>query len=219
METYIQGLVLQSSLILALGAQNLFVLDCGIHKRSPVAVALVCALCDALLILLGVLGAATLFQMVPFFQLALSAAGVFFLVFYGARKLREGFGTSSLAEMKSTSSGTLKATLIAALSFSLLNPHVYLDTLVLIGGYSSRFPVASDRLAFGAGAASFSFVWFFALSLGAAAISLKLRSPKVLRRISLVSGCILIALGLKLAWESSHLLGLPMAVAANAVGK
>ena len=202
MQTYLEGLFLQASLILALGAQNLFVLDCGIQKRHPLLVALICSLCDTLLILLGVLGATQLFKKVPIFQPILGVAGVLFLIYCGAVKMNEARRPIPVGVQTVKASHTFRSTVIAAFSFSLLNPHVYLDTVVLIGGYSSRFPATADRLLFGAGAASFSIIWFLSLGLGAAAISSQLNSPRVLRYISLVSGLILIFLGLKLARDT-----------------
>lgn len=202
MNPFLEGLVLQASLIVALGAQNLFVLDCGLQKRHPLAVALVCSLCDLILIILGVFGAAVLFETVPLFQPILAIAGVTFLIYYGVKKLREAHRPEAFNMFSPRVSTTLQATLIAALGFSLLNPHVYLDTVVLIGGYSSRFASISDRMLFGAGAASFSLFWFIALSLGASAISSKMKSPRFLRWISFGAGLVLIALGLKLGWEA-----------------
>jgi L-lysine exporter family protein LysE/ArgO len=202
METFIQGLLLQSSLILALGAQNLFVLDCGVRKRNPLLVAVTCGFCDLVLIILGVLGAAALFRAAPLVQPIIGAMSVLFLLYYGLLKLREGLRSSTVTQAVSDQSITLKATLIAALSFSLLNPHVYLDALVLIGGYSTKFPAVGERLLFGAGAASFSLIWFLSLAFGAAAISTYLKSAKVLRGLSLASGVVLIVLGFKLGTEA-----------------
>ncbi len=202
METFIQGLLLQSSLILALGAQNLFVLDCGVRKRNPLLVAITCGVCDLVLIILGVLGAAALFRAAPLIQPVIGALGVLFLFYYGFLKLREGLRSTAISQTAADQSVTLKATLIAALSFSLLNPHVYLDALVLIGGYSTKFPAMGERLLFGAGAASFSVIWFLALAFGAAAISTHLQSAKVLRGLSLASGVVLIALSFKLGTEA-----------------
>jgi len=85
--------------------------------------------------------------------------------------------------------------------FSLLNPHVYLDTIILVGGYSAKFPDLAERLTFGAGAASFSTIWFFGLSLFASTFSSILKNEKMTKVISVVSGLILLSLSLKLGRE------------------
>lgn len=157
---FVQGMVLQASLIAALGAQNLFVLESGLTQRKPWAVAAVSSLCDAALIVVGVAGAATVFVAVPELQIILGVLGTGFLAWYGLLKVREGMagGGAKLDGRAGTS-----RPLLAALAFSLLNPHVYLDTVVLIGGFSARFDALPERLVFGAGAALFSLVWFFGL--------------------------------------------------------
>jgi L-lysine exporter family protein LysE/ArgO len=137
MEKFVQGFLLQASLILALGAQNLFVLESGLKRQRHLWVATLCTLCDALLIALGVLGAATIFVRLPWLKILFGILGVAFLAYYGWIKL-----TEKPAKQKSTSFSSKKVVPLRVvtgqtLAFSLLNPHVYLDTLVLIGGFSA----------------------------------------------------------------------------------
>ncbi len=196
-----QGFILQASLILALGAQNLFVLDAGLKKRFPYWVALVCAICDLILVFLGVLGAATLFIMAPWLKVAFGALGVVFLFYHGVRKAREFFKINYDNLISTESGKDFKKTLLAALGFSLLNPHVYLDTVVLIGGYSAKFPSAGERAFFGLGAGTASVIWFFSLAFSAVHLGCFIKNAKAMRWVSLVSGMILLALGCVLGWE------------------
>lgn len=199
-DIYLQGFLLQASLILALGAQNIFVLNSGLHRERHLLVALLSSVCDTLLILIGVLGIATVFVQIPWLKIAFGMVGVAFLAYYGGLKLKEAYRFQSVSQSGFTR-GTLKQTVLTTLAFSLLNPHVYLDTLVLIGGYSAKFPLLSERLVFGLGASSFSFIWFFGLALMASLGSQLIHNPKAMKAISLVSGFILLWLSVKLGFE------------------
>ena len=203
---FAQGFFLQASLILALGAQNIFVLNSGLRKQRHLLVALVSSICDTLLIFVGVLGVATFFVQYPAMKIGLGVVGVGFLFFYGVTKLKEAKNGVSISQ--STAKATsVKQTILTSLGFSLLNPHVYLDTVVLIGGYSSKFTELTDRFYFGAGASAFSTIWFFGLALLASVASRFLNNPRAMRGVSLVSGVILVLLAVKLgsdvlAWIS-----------------
>ncbi len=197
MSILFEGFFLQASLILALGAQNLFVLESGLKKQRYLLVASLCSLCDALLITLGVLGVATLFVQIPLLKIGLGVFGVAFLLWYGVVKLFEKPASLENSHALKKSSH-LRTVVLQTLAFSILNPHVYLDAIVLIGGYSTTFPTALERAWFGAGAALFSVVWFFGLALLSARASKLLNNPKTMRMIFVISGCVLIALALKL---------------------
>jgi L-lysine exporter family protein LysE/ArgO len=202
MESYVaalQGFVLQSGLILALGAQNIFVLESGLKRRKHWHVAALCSACDAALISFGVFGAGVFFLTYPGLQAAMGAAGVAFLIWYAILKLREGLSEGQASETAAPKD--LRRPLAAALAFSLLNPHVYLDTVVLIGGYSTQFEATISRAAFGAGAAAFSTIWFFALVGLAARMSVILSSAAGRRAIALGSAAILFTLSLALGAE------------------
>ncbi|WP_374078770.1 LysE/ArgO family amino acid transporter [Bdellovibrio bacteriovorus] len=197
---FIQGFILQASLIFALGAQNIFVLESGLRRNSPALVALVCTVCDLLLILLGVVGAASIFIQFPLIKIIFGVLGVVFLLYYGYQKLREDVSPITLTS-KDQNKVAKKTIVLQALAFSLLNPHVYLDTVVLIGGVSAKFPELSSRLVFAAGASSFSALWFFSLGLGSARVGPFLQSPSRLRKVMIVAGIILILIGVQLARE------------------
>lgn len=195
---FTQGFLLQASLILALGAQNIFVLNSGLRRQQHTLVALVSSVCDTLLVMIGVLGVATIFIQVPALKIGLGVLGVGFLFIYGALKIKEGFRGNTSNPTQPMIAVTRRQAILTSLGFSLLNPHVYLDTVVLIGGYSAKFAHASERLVFGAGASLFSTIWFFGLALLAAQAQRILRNEHALRRVSLVSGLILISLSVKL---------------------
>lgn len=197
---FVQGFFLQSSLILALGAQNIFVLNSGLMRQRHLLVAFVSSVCDTVLILIGVLGVATFFIQFPVLKVGLGLVGVSFLAFYGFVKLREarrGLNfTQSIHKAK-----TIRQTIITSLGFSLLNPHVYLDTVVLVGGYATKFSHWSERFYFGGGASAFSIIWFFGLAILASLGNRLLSSSNAMRTISFISGLILISLAIKLGMD------------------
>jgi L-lysine exporter family protein LysE/ArgO len=153
--------------------------------------------------LLGVLGAASVLMQVPWLKILFGVLGVAFLAYYGVLKL---FETPTMHTESRQSAQVLSLALVTsqALAFSLLNPHVYLDTVVLIGGYSTQFTTTIERVLFGTGASLFSALWFFALALFAAAMGKFLNNARAMKIVSVVSGVILVALAVKLGidvWE------------------
>lgn len=198
---FFEGFLLQASLILALGAQNIFVLESGLKKRRQFLVAATCSICDALLIAVGVLGASSIFLKIPWLKIAFGLVGVFFLIYYAIKKINEGIKPSLAEKATSTSINSARQVLLLSLGFSLLNPHVYLDTVVLIGSYAAKFTVVENRMLFGLGASLFSTLWFFGLAYFASAMSSLLNSPRSMRTIALLSAAILLALSWKLSSE------------------
>jgi L-lysine exporter family protein LysE/ArgO len=177
---FIQGFFTSAALIIAIGAQNAFVLRQGIKREHVFVVALICALSDALLIALGVAGLGTLVQANPVLLSIARYGGAAFLFTYGVfaaqRVWRAGRGKGvALSAMATTAfDGTqplsMRAAVLACLAFTYLNPHCYLDTVVLLGSISAQFEGAL-RWTFGAGAVAASIVWFFALAYGARALA------------------------------------------------
>lgn len=202
-DSFLEGFILQSSLIMALGAQNLFVLECGLRKRRHLLVATLCSICDTFLIALGVLGAGSLFTKYPILKISFGAVGVLFLAYYGILKLFEK-PKSGIQVSQAQDQSNLKSIIACTLAFSLLNPHVYLDAIVLLGGYSAGFATILERSLFGAGAALVSILWFFGLSSLSAQLSPLIGSIKALRRIYFVSGAVLLALAVNLGIEVAH---------------
>lgn len=192
------GLVLQSSMILALGAQNLFVLEKGLVKDRPFLIAAICSICDVSLILMGVLGAGAFFAQNQQLALVLKLAGAAFLLKYAYGKFREAGKASSTQAQKVLKQSSLASIVLSTLAVSLLNPHVYLDTVVLLGGFSMKYPIFADKIYFALGAGLFSVIWFFALSFGAVYFSSALSKPKTMKLINYGASGIMTYLGVGL---------------------
>ncbi len=165
------------TLILAIGAQNAFVLRQGLMRLHVFAICLVCALSDAVLIAAGVAGMGTIASMAPWLLDALTWGGAVFLFVYGALSLRRALRPGALraAASGATSRGRALAT---ALAFTWLNPHVYLDTVALIGAVSTQFAGRPLKAAFAAGAMTASFVFFFGLGYGARLLAPVFERPR-----------------------------------------
>ena len=165
MSIFTEGFILQASLILALGAQNIFVINVGLKRNYHILAATICALCDVILILLGVLGVSALLVNAPIFKIIIGALGTAFLMYYAFSKLLEAYKGFSSKRMSESEQLSKKLVVMATLGFTLLNPHVYIDTFFLVGGYSTRFETLSEKLIFGLGAGAFSTIWFYFLAL------------------------------------------------------
>jgi L-lysine exporter family protein LysE/ArgO len=192
--SYLNGLLVALGLIMAIGAQNAFVLAQSLRREHHVSVALVCMTCDAILITAGVFGLAALLQQYPLAMEVTRWGGVLFLVGYSLLALRRAFADQSLvAGTAERPRRARRAVLLTTLAITLLNPHVYLDTMVLIGsiGAQQSWPVW-----FVAGAASASILWFFSLALGAARLAPMLQRPITWRIIDLLVAVMM----LKVAW-------------------
>jgi L-lysine exporter family protein LysE/ArgO len=162
--TFLKGFGAGGGLIIAIGAQNAFVLSQGVRKNHYIIIPLICAVCDALLIALGVTGMGSLIASSKTLSLIAGIGGAAFLFLYGIGSFRSAIKGGALsASQKVTTS--LKKVVFTTLAVTLLNPHVYLDTVILLGSISSQFK-QPGHLFFGAGAMLASFVWFFSLSLG-----------------------------------------------------
>ena len=201
MDQFLEGFLLQASLILALGAQNIFVLESGLKKRRQLLVATTCSVCDAFLIAIGVFGAASIFVEYPYLKVTFGLLGVLFLAFYGIKKIQESLNYESKSIETSDTSHSFKKVVALSLGFSILNPHVYLDTIVLIGGFATKYHEISERAVFGMGAASFSTIWFFGLAIFAQGMSSILNNQRSMRMVSLISGIILLVLTIKLGHD------------------
>ncbi|RED18481.1 LysE/ArgO family amino acid transporter [Pontivivens insulae] len=165
MDAALAGFFLSFGLILAIGAQNAFVLRQGIRGEFVLPVVLTCAISDALLITLGVSGFGAIMAAAPWVEPAFRWGGAAFLLYYAFRAARSAWtGGEGLDPAKGPGAG-LRATILTCLALTWLNPHVYLDTVILLGSISTQY--AGARLAFGAGAVTASFTFFFMLGFGA----------------------------------------------------
>lgn len=165
--TAISGFALGAGLIIAIGAQNAFVLRQGLRAEHIWAVVAVCVVCDWALIAVGALGFGWLVARLPLATSVAAWGGALYLVAYGAMSLRSAFRSEVLdTSAVARSLPAVRPAVIATLAVSLLNPHVYLDTVVLLGSVAGQYP-PTLRAWFAAGAACASLVWFCALGFGA----------------------------------------------------
>ncbi|MFG6412436.1 LysE/ArgO family amino acid transporter [Roseateles sp. DC23W] len=193
---FAQGWAMGLGLILAIGAQNALVLRQGLRRQHVGAVVAVCTLSDWLLIALGVFGLGALIQSSPLLLQVFRFGGAAFLLGYAAMAARRAW--RPVAGLQAAGQGnSLGATLAAALAFTYLNPHVYLDTVVLLGGLGARQP-AELRPAFVAGACVASAMWFGLLGFGAAAAAPWLARPTTWRVLDAGVALLMAGLGLQL---------------------
>jgi L-lysine exporter family protein LysE/ArgO len=188
------GFLVGGGLIIAIGAQNAFVLRQGLLQRHVFAVALFCAFSDAMLILLGVGGMGALVVASPLLLKLATWGGSAFLIAYGFFAFHRALNPSAM-HMADTAggSGSLGSALAACAAFTFLNPHVWLDTVVLVGSISATHGDAG-RWMFGAGAAIASFVWFFALAYGARLLVPLFAKPAAWRILDLMIGMVMWAI-------------------------
>lgn len=167
------------SLIMAIGAQNAFVLRQGLLQSHVFWICLICAGSDAILISVGVAGFGALSQKAPWLEPAMRYGGAAFLVWYGLRSFQAAMRPRSL-EQSGDQAQSLGTAVLTCLALTWLNPHVYLDTLALLGAISSPYH-GSDRWAFGVGAVCASFCFFFSLGYGAKYLTPVFASPAAWR--------------------------------------
>jgi L-lysine exporter family protein LysE/ArgO len=177
LQSYFNGLVIAIGLIMAIGAQNAFVLAQSLRREHHLPVAALCVLCDVVLVSAGVFGLATVLAQSPTLLAIARWGGAAFLLWYGCKALRRAFSPNALAA-EGQAPRSRQAVLLSALAVTLLNPHVYVDTVLLIGSIGARQAVPG---AYVAGAASASLVWFFTLALGAAWLAPWLARPATWR--------------------------------------
>jgi L-lysine exporter family protein LysE/ArgO len=193
---YIPGLLLGLSLIVAIGAQNAFVLRQGLRKEHVFAVCLVCAVSDALLIIAGIAGFGQVIKTLPWLEPVMRYGGAAFLLFYALRSFISAWRNQSGLSPLETPHASFQKTLLTVLSFTWLNPHVYLDTLVLLGSVSTQYE--GHKIAFALGAMSGSFLFFFSLGYGAYYLRPLFAQPAAWRVLDFIIGCIMAAVGFNL---------------------
>ncbi len=197
---WVQGFLVSFGLIVAIGAQNAFVLRQGLMGHNVFWVALTCFLCDALLISAGVFGLGVIGSTVPWFSLVLSLAGALFLLWYGFLAFRRSFLGGQVLEMSDENSPSILKSIGITLAITLLNPHVYLDTVALIGSVAVGFDVSQKRY-FLMGAVSASFVWFFGLGFGARRLLPLFKKPRSWQILDALIGVIMWAIAGSLLWR------------------
>lgn len=186
---FLPGFLLGLSLIVAIGAQNAFVLRQGLRGEHVLPVCLTCALSDAVLILAGVGGFAQAAAWIPWLETAMRYAGAAFLIVYGLRSFRAAMRPGGSLTPAGDAAAGLGATLATCLALTWLNPHVYLDTVVLLGSVSTQF--TSHTEFFTLGAMTASFVFFFALGYGARLLRPVFARPGAWRVLDLGIGVVM----------------------------
>lgn len=192
----LSGFLLGASLIIAIGAQNAFILRQGLLRRHVFILCLICALADAVLIALGVGGLGTLVAQAPVLVKAVTILGALFLGAYSLIAFRRALHAEAMKAAEGATAN-LGAAVAACLAFTFLNPHVYLDTVMLLGSLSAQFP-GNARLAYGAGAALASFAWFFGLGYGARLLQPIFARPAAWRVLDVMIGVVMAALAISL---------------------
>lgn len=195
---YLQGVLLGAAMILPLGPQNAFVMSQGIRRQYHLMVALLCALSDMVLIAAGIFGGSALLSQSSLLLGAVTWGGVAFLLWFGWGAMKTAFSKNlalASAEVMKQSRWRIIATMLAV---TWLNPHVYLDTFVVLGSLGSQF--ADDaRSWFALGTMTASFTWFFALALLASWLAPWLNTPRVQRVINFFVGVVMWGIALQLA--------------------
>ncbi len=193
---FLNGFVLGGSLIVAIGAQNAFILRQGLLRSHVFILCLIAALSDALLILAGVAGFGTIVNSDPVLLTAVTAGGAIFLLAYAALAAKRAWQPQGM-EAAQQAAPTLARAITTLLAFTFLNPHVYLDTVVLVGGLSGSYE-GHARAAFGAGAMIASFVWFFTLGYGARWLAPLFAKPAAWRVLDGLIALVMLLLALSL---------------------
>ncbi len=185
----LQGFGLGASMIIPIGAQNAYVLNQGIKRQHHLATATTCLVCDILLICMGIFGGGAVISDNPVLMLVMTCGGIAFLSWYGFMSFRSAWKmTDNEAEKhQSILKISRRSVVLGALAVTLLNPHVYLDTVVILGTLGGQY-LGDDRIAFAVGTLSASVVWFYGLSLGAAKLAPWLGKPHIRRWIDILVG-------------------------------
>ncbi len=194
---FLTGFATSFALILAIGAQNAFVLRQGLMRAHVFWLCLLCAASDAMLIVAGVLGFGAIVSLYPQLPQIMAWGGAAFLAVYGAMRFVAAWKGEYALQLAGKSAG-LWATLATGAAFTWLNPHVYLDTLGLVGAVSTQYPDALQKTTFGIGAVLASFVFFFSLGYGARLLGPVMQSARAWRILDVLVGVVMWALALKL---------------------
>ncbi|MBI4900271.1 MAG: amino acid transporter [Actinobacteria bacterium] len=185
------------SLIVAIGAQNAYVLRQGLRREHVGIVVAICAVSDLLLIAAGTLGIGALVRYVPWLLVALTWGGVAYLLWFAYRSFRSARHPAVLASSAAAARSSVVAT---ALALTYLNPHVYLDTVVMLGTLATQQD--AGPWVFAAGAGTGSLVWFTVLGFGARALSRPLGRPRTWRVVDVLVGLTMLAVALRLALDA-----------------
>lgn len=195
MNAIFAGFGLGLSLIVAIGAQNAFVLRQGILRQHVAAVVAICAVSDALLIAAGVAGFGSMTLLVPWLEPVMRWGGALFLFYYGVRAFRAAWHGGHALHGAQSEAESLSVVVTTCLLLTWANPHVYLDTIVLMGSISAQY---DNRLAFGAGAVLSSLTFFVVLGYGARVLAPLFANPRAWQGLDLLVGTVMWLVALSL---------------------
>ncbi len=196
MHAFLSGFSLTISLILSIGAQNAFVLKQGIKKEHIFIICFICGLSDAVLIFLGVSGFGFLVEKFPSIETLARYGGFTFLFAYALKSFYSAYSMSHQLNPEGTAPKSLFKTVLLTIAFTWLNPHVYLDTVLLLGSFSTKFGDMAPL--FGFGAMTGSFIFFFTLGYGARILAPLFKKPKSWKILEFIIGCIMLFLAIML---------------------
>lgn len=197
----LQGFGLGASMIIPIGAQNAYVLNQGIKRNHHLTTATVCSFLDIFFISLGIFGGGALLSQNETLLTSVTLGGIVFLSFYGFLSFKSAFANSNQTTTDSIKAiGGRRAVVVGAVAVSVLNPHLYLDTVVILGSIGGQFE-GPDRTSFAIGTMTASFVWFYSLSLGAAKLAPTLSKPRVKQGIDITIGLMMYVIAFLLAKE------------------
>lgn len=197
MFAFLPGFFAGLSLIVAIGAQNAFVIRQGLSRQHVFVVVAICAIADAALIALGIAGLGAIIQGLPWLLEGVRWFGVAYLTWFGIKSVRSAFKNEAM-DVSGAQTKSLKKVVASVLGFTLLNPHVYLDTVILLGSISNQF--AEDRWVFGIGAMTASFVWFSSIGFGARAASRFMSKPIFWRVLDSLIAAVMFTIAFYLAF-------------------
>lgn len=197
--TFKIGMLLGLSIIISIGAQNLFVIQQALRNEYTYSSALICFLCDFILIVSGVAGLSAFLIKFPGLKLAILIFGILFLSWYGFKSLRRSFSIKSAEIIQQTvnhaSMTSLSKIILLGLSFSLLNPAAILDTIVIIGGSATQY-IEMEKYFFIAGTIFASFIWFFGLAGISRYFSTKIMTGSIWRIMDFISGILMLSIAI-----------------------
>jgi L-lysine exporter family protein LysE/ArgO len=195
----IPGFFTGLSLIIAIGAQNAFVIRQGLTRKHVLLVVAICAISDAFLIVLGVAGLGALISGLPWLLEIVRWFGVAYLSWFGIKSLRSALKAQSL-DASGVQSASSKTVALSVLGFTFLNPHVYLDTVILLGSIGNQFGL--DKWWFALGAVVSSFVWFSSIGFGAKAAARFMAKPVFWKVLDILIAVVMFSIAIMLAFYS-----------------
>lgn len=196
MTAFWSGLWLGFSLIVAIGSQNAFVLKQGLKQEFVFIICLICAVSDAILVSMGVSGFYLIINQLPWVEPLARIGGGIFLIVYGIRSFWSAFKHTGYLTAAKKSAPSLSLAVTTCLAFTWLNPHVYLDTVVLLGSISTQY--VGHKLEFALGAVLASFLFFFALGYGARLLAPIFETSKAWKILDFMIGIIMVSIAIRL---------------------